>query len=157
MRVDIKKLGNIPDGGGRRVVGRAAGDRNLQAATDQRKSSTAVIGYSYIHSAVDDRSCLAYKARSCPTNASTPPSASGSGRTSTFTAHGITVERSRPATALAASPRGFTQALTEVGITHKRTRPDLPQTNGDPFVWWGRVFGDFPACAVWPPGRGHAK
>ncbi|MBB6119816.1 hypothetical protein FHS13_001767 [Nocardiopsis algeriensis] len=31
VHVDIKKLGNIPDGGGHRVVGRHAGIRNKQA------------------------------------------------------------------------------------------------------------------------------
>ncbi|KMO93787.1 hypothetical protein ACS04_32930 [Streptomyces roseus] len=60
VHLDIKKLGNIPDGGGWRAVGRTAGDRNRQATTDQRKNSTPVIGYSYIHSAVDDHSRLAY-------------------------------------------------------------------------------------------------
>ncbi|MFK0238417.1 helix-turn-helix domain-containing protein, partial [Streptomyces vinaceus] len=47
VHVDIKKLGNIPDGGGWRIVGRTAGDRNRQATTTLRKSSTPVIGYSY--------------------------------------------------------------------------------------------------------------
>lgn len=60
VHVDIKKLGNIPDGGGWRTVGRTAGDRNRQAASTERKSCTPVIGYSYIHSAVDDHSRLAY-------------------------------------------------------------------------------------------------
>ncbi|GAA2771120.1 hypothetical protein GCM10010493_80760 [Streptomyces lavendulae subsp. grasserius] len=35
-------------------------DRNRQATTEQRKSSTPVTGYSYVHSAVDDHSRLAY-------------------------------------------------------------------------------------------------
>jgi transposase-like protein len=60
VHVDIKKLGNIPDGGEWRTVGRTAGDRNRQATTTERKSCTPVIGYSYIHSAVDDHSRLAY-------------------------------------------------------------------------------------------------
>lgn len=42
---------------GRRTVGRAAGDRNRQATTTARRSGTPVIGYSYVHSAVDDHSC----------------------------------------------------------------------------------------------------
>lgn len=47
--VDIKKLGNIPDGGGRKVLGRAAGRR------DRRRGA----GYALLHNAVDDHSRLA--------------------------------------------------------------------------------------------------
>ncbi len=60
VHVGIKKLGNIPDGGGWRVVARTAGARNRQATTSERRSCNPVIGYSYIHSAVDDHSRLAY-------------------------------------------------------------------------------------------------
>jgi hypothetical protein len=43
VHVDIKKLGNIPDGGGHKVLGRLAGPKTRSGA-----------GYSYIHTAVDD-------------------------------------------------------------------------------------------------------
>jgi hypothetical protein len=33
IHVDIKKLGNIPDGGGRRIAARAQGRRNSRATT----------------------------------------------------------------------------------------------------------------------------
>ncbi len=49
VHVDIKKLGNIPDGGGHKTLGRQAGRKNRANA-----------GYSYIHTAVDDHSRLAY-------------------------------------------------------------------------------------------------
>jgi leucine-zipper of insertion element IS481/Integrase core domain len=49
VHVDIKKLGNIPDGGGHKVLGRAAGRRNRRGA-----------GYGYLHNALDDHSRLAY-------------------------------------------------------------------------------------------------
>ncbi|WP_239521476.1 DDE-type integrase/transposase/recombinase, partial [Blastococcus saxobsidens] len=51
VHVDIKKLGRIPDGGGHRVHGRAAG----RAIKKQSKP-----GYAYLHHAVDDHSRLAY-------------------------------------------------------------------------------------------------
>ena len=50
--MDVKKLGRIPDGGGWRAHGRAAGNH---ASTD-----TATVGYDYVHSLVDDHSRLAY-------------------------------------------------------------------------------------------------
>ena len=49
VHVDIKKLGNIPDGGGHKVLDRKAGRRKCSGA-----------GYSCIHTAVDDHSRPAY-------------------------------------------------------------------------------------------------
>jgi transposase InsO family protein len=52
VHMDVKKLGRIPDGGGWRAHGRAAG------STSRRRSM--VVGYDYVHSLVDDHSRLAY-------------------------------------------------------------------------------------------------
>ncbi|MFD4241423.1 IS481 family transposase [Streptomyces sp. NPDC058525] len=129
VHVDIKKLGNIPDGGGWRVVGRTAGDRNRQATTDQRKSSTPVIGYSYVHSAVDDHSRLAY---SEVLNDERKETAVGfwTRANAFFAGHAVTVERVLTDNGSCYKSKLFTQALAEAGITHKRTRPYRPQTNG---------------------------
>ena len=48
VHIDVKKLGRIPDGGGHRIHGRAKGSRGRG------------IGYDYLHSAVDDRSRVAF-------------------------------------------------------------------------------------------------
>ncbi|MET3174473.1 UNVERIFIED_ORG: hypothetical protein ABIB52_002324 [Arthrobacter sp. UYCu721] len=50
IHVDIKKLGRIPEGGGHRSLGRAAGRKNRRAGT----------GYAYLHHAVDEHLRLAY-------------------------------------------------------------------------------------------------
>ncbi len=55
VHVDIKTLGRIPDGGGHRSVGRAAGKRNKTGTAANRRP-----GYAFLHSAVDDHSRLAY-------------------------------------------------------------------------------------------------
>jgi transposase InsO family protein len=52
VHMDVKKLGRIPDGGGWRAHGRAAGRTSRRRAT--------VVGYDYVHSLVDDHSRLAY-------------------------------------------------------------------------------------------------
>ncbi|GAA2360350.1 hypothetical protein GCM10010246_58350 [Streptomyces cuspidosporus] len=52
VHVDVKKLGRIPDGGGHKVLGRAAGRAN-----QDRRNGT---GYAYLHTALDDHSRLAY-------------------------------------------------------------------------------------------------
>jgi transposase InsO family protein len=52
VHMDVKKIGRIPDGGGWRANGRAAG-----SASRDRKTK---VGYDYVHSLVDDHSRLAY-------------------------------------------------------------------------------------------------
>ncbi|MER6218971.1 IS481 family transposase [Streptomyces sp. NPDC001674] len=129
VHVDIKKLGNIPEGGGWRIVGRAAGDRNRQATTDQRKSSSPVIGYSYIHSAVDDHSRLAYSEVLADERQHTAI-AFWTRANAFFAAHGITVERVLTDNGACYKSKLFTQNLTAAGIAHKKIRPYRPQTNG---------------------------
>jgi transposase InsO family protein len=52
VHMDVKKLGRIPDGGGWRARGRAAGSTARDRATR--------VGFDYVHSLVDDHSRLAY-------------------------------------------------------------------------------------------------
>ncbi|HEX5879065.1 MAG TPA: leucine zipper domain-containing protein, partial [Actinomycetota bacterium] len=60
LHVDVKKLGNIPDGGGWRSHGRQRGQRNSRRSTPVRKGNHPVLGYGYLHTAIDDHSRLAY-------------------------------------------------------------------------------------------------
>jgi transposase InsO family protein len=129
VHVDIKKLGNIPDGGGWRTVGRTAGDRNRQATTTARRSCKPVIGYSYIHSAVDDHSRLAYS-EVLPDERKETATAFWQRAHTFFAHHGITVERVLTDNGACYKSRHFTHALNAAGITHKRIRPYRPQTNG---------------------------
>lgn len=52
IHMDVNKIGRIPDGGGWKAHGRAAGDTWAH--------KTARTGYDYVHSAVDDHSRSAY-------------------------------------------------------------------------------------------------
>lgn len=127
VHVDIKKLGNIPDGGGWRVVGRTAGDRNRQATTNQRKSSTPVIGYAYIHSAVDDHSRLAYSEVLANERQET---ATGFWERANafFAAHGITVERVLTDNGACYKSKLFTRTLTTAGIARSSASTSSPRT-----------------------------
>ncbi len=63
VHVDVKKLGNIPDGGGHRVLSPAAGRRNRQATTTpagRTRYRNPISGYGYLHTALDDYSRLAF-------------------------------------------------------------------------------------------------
>jgi transposase InsO family protein len=129
VHVDIKKLGNIPDGGGWRTLGRTAGDKNRQATTSQRKNSTPVIGYSYIHSAVDDHSRLAYSEVHQDEKKETA-TAFWQRAHAFFTRNGMTVERVLTDNGACYKSYLWRNSLAAAGIAHKRTRPYRPQTNG---------------------------
>jgi hypothetical protein len=65
LHVDVKKLGNVPDGGGWRYVGKQQGDRNRSATvartgTGRSKTHGALIGTAFVHTVIDDYSRVAY-------------------------------------------------------------------------------------------------
>lgn len=62
LHQDIKKLGQIPDGGGHRMVGRQQGLKH-RAATPRKKRNAyrnKKMGHTYVHTVVDDHSRAAY-------------------------------------------------------------------------------------------------
>lgn len=118
VHVDIKKLGSIPDGGGHRALGRQAGRKTRSGA-----------GYSYIHTAVDDHSRLAYSEIHSDEKKETA-TAFWTRAQAFFTAAGITVERVLTDNGSCYRSHHWRDTLTAAGITHKRTRPYRPQTNG---------------------------
>ena len=130
VHVDIKKLGRLPDGGGHRVHGRAAGVKI-------KKQSTP--GYAYLHNAVDDYSRLAYSEILTDERKET---AAGfwSPASAYFNSCGITVRRVLTDNGSCYSSGAFAQALG-ADITHKRTRPYRPQTNGK-VEWFNRTLLD---------------
>jgi len=118
IHVDIKKLGNIPDGGGHKALGRQAGRKTRSKA-----------GYSYLHTAVDDHSRLAYSEIHADEKKETA-TAFWTRAQGFFTSCGITVERVLTDNGSCYRSRLWRDTLTRAGITHKRTRPYRPQTNG---------------------------
>ncbi|MFE4642476.1 IS481 family transposase [Streptomyces sp. NPDC056730] len=118
VHVDIKKPGSIPDGGGHRVLGRPAGRKKRSGA-----------GYSYIHTAVDDHSRLAYSANHGDERKETA-TAFWTRAQAFFASCGITVERVLTDNGSCYKSRLWRDTLTAAGITHRRTRPYRPQTNG---------------------------
>ncbi|MFH8533351.1 IS481 family transposase [Streptomyces tendae] len=129
VHVDIKKLGNIPDGGGHRIMPRQQAAPNRQATTDARRGGSPVIGYSFVHTAIDDHSRLAYS--EVLTNERKETAASFWERANAFfSAHGITVERVLTDNGSCYRSQLFAQTLDAAGIIHKRTRPYRPRTNG---------------------------
>ena len=62
LYVDVKKLGNVPDGGGWRYLGRQQGKKNRAATTGKPRSKhrNPVIGTAFVHTVIDDHSRVAY-------------------------------------------------------------------------------------------------
>ena len=62
LHVDVKKLGNIPDGGGWRYVGRVQGRRNRAATAGKPKNMHRhpKMGTAFVHTVIDDHSRVAY-------------------------------------------------------------------------------------------------
>jgi transposase InsO family protein len=135
VHVDVKKLGNIPDGGGWRVHGRAQGGRNSSAHRDPdrpRKKGGGGhpnLGYCYIHSAVDGFSRLAYSEALDDETAATALAFWARAR-AFFADRGITVERVLTDNGSAYRSHAWRTEHHQLGIRHSRTRPRRPQTNG---------------------------
>jgi transposase InsO family protein len=118
VHVDIKKLGNIPDGGGHKMLGRATGRRHRRA------------GYAYLHNAVDDHSRLAYT-EILPDERKHTAAGFWHRAAAWFAAQGIErIERVLTDNGSCYRSRAFADALAATATTHKRTRPYRPQTNG---------------------------
>jgi transposase InsO family protein/transposase-like protein len=119
VHVDVKKLGRIPDGGGWRVHGRAA----VRVGRDQRSR-----GMSYVHSAIDAHSRLAFSEIHDDERG---PTCSGffARARAFFADHGIScIEAVLTDNAKAYLSRDFQAALE--GAEHRRIRPYTPRTNG---------------------------
>lgn len=132
VHVDIKKLGNIPDGGGHRTRGRAVGAANSQRTPSPRRRSDGkrpLIGYSYVHTAVDDHSRLAYS-EILPDESKESAMAFWSRAQRFFTECGISVERVLTDNGPCYRSKQWQQTLATTGVAHKRTRAHRPQTNG---------------------------
>jgi transposase InsO family protein len=133
VHVDVKKLGNIPDGGGWRTLGRAQGKRARQAHRDparpRRVGGRPNLGYSCLHTAIDDHSRLAYT-EILPDERKETAAAFLARACAWFAAAGITIERVISDNGACYRSRAWARACAELGIAHKRTRPYRPQTNG---------------------------
>jgi transposase InsO family protein len=129
VHVDIKKLGCIPDGGGWRAVGYAQGKRNARGTTPRRRNNNAVIGYCYLHTAIDDHSRLAYSEILADQRKETA-TAFWRRAHAWLGAAGIQVQRVMTDNGSCYQSFAWRDALATAGITHKRIRPYRPQTNG---------------------------
>ena len=119
IHVDIKKLSGIPDGGGWRIHGRG----------NDRHRGHAGSGYRYIHTAVDDRTRIAYSEILGDEKAVT---AAGFWvrAAAWYISIGITPQRVLTDNGACYRSGLWHRACAATGTAAKKTRPYRPQTNG---------------------------
>lgn len=120
IHVDIKKIAAIPDGGGWRTRGKGYQDEG---------SKHRRVGYRYIHTAVDDRTRIAYSEILGDEKAAT---AAGFWQRAAawYQSIGITCERVITDNGSCYRSGLWHRACHATGTTVKKTRPRRPQTNG---------------------------
>jgi transposase InsO family protein len=127
VHIDVKKLGRIQDGAGHRITGTRG--RYTGMRTDAEGARRQIVGWEYVHVAIDDATRLAYVEVLADEKAIT---AVGFLRRAVrhFATYGITTERL--ITDNGAPYRSTIHAIAcrTLGIRHLRTRPYRPQTNG---------------------------
>ena len=134
IHVDIKELGNVPDGGGWRFVGKRQGDRNRSATvtrtgTPRNQWRNPVIGKAYVHTVVDDHSRVAYAEVHDDLTAQTASQVLRNA-VAWFAERGVTVHRVLSDNGSCYRSRLWHHTCDDLGITAKKIRPYRPQTNG---------------------------
>jgi len=128
IHIDVKKLGRIQGGAGKRVrdgLRRHYNPRKRDAAGVDRQT----VGWEYVHIAIDDCTRLAYA--EVLENEKAPTVVAFLKRAVAFYArHGITVERLLTDNGSAYRSAIHAIACRALGIRHLRTRFYRPQTNG---------------------------
>jgi transposase InsO family protein len=127
IHVDVKKLGRIEGGAGKRVTGRRRNPDRRRRDSDgiERRMK----GWDYVHIAVDDATRLAY-AEVLPDEKATTAVAFLRRAIAFYRRHGITVEGLLTDNGSAYRSAVHAIACRALGVRHLRTRPHRPQTNG---------------------------
>jgi transposase InsO family protein len=132
IHVDVKKLGNIPDGGGWRFVGRSTGDKNRASSMPGRRQGKIrgpLLGHAYVHTVIDDHTRIAY-AEVHDDETSQTATAVLTRAVAWYSARGLTVERVLSDNGAAYKSGLWHTVCDQLEITVKKTRPYRPQTNG---------------------------
>lgn len=122
VHVDVKKQAKIPPGGGWRIHGK---QRRVRHGTKSRP----ILGYAYIHSAVDAFSRLAYSEVHDDERAVTAIAFWRRAR-AFFDSYGISIDRVLTDNGKCYIAKDFAAELVQTGVIHTRTKVYCPQTNG---------------------------
>ena len=127
IHVDVKKLGRIAKGAGKRITG---GDSHYKrTVTDRDGHRRETTGWEFVHIAVDDSTRFAYAEVLTDERAKTAIAFLGRA-IRFFRRYGIRVERVLTDNGSAYRSTVHAIACRILGLKHLRTRPRHPQTNG---------------------------
>ena len=127
IHIDVKKLGRIQGGAGKRITG---GNQHYNRTfTDREGKRRNTVGWEFVHVAIDDATRLAY-AEVLTDEKATTAVAFLQRAIDYFARHGITVERVLTDNGSPYRSTIHAIACRTLGIRHLRTRPRRPQTNG---------------------------
>ncbi|MBV9839914.1 MAG: IS481 family transposase [Solirubrobacterales bacterium] len=127
IHIDVKKLGRIYGGAGKRITHARRNPRLRRrdaAGVDRR-----IIGWDAVHVAIDDATRLAY-VEVLPDERATTAIAFLRRAIAFYERHGITVERVLTDNGAPYVSTAHAIACRLLGVRHLRTRPYRPQTNG---------------------------
>lgn len=122
VHLDVKKLGRIPDGGGKRFAA-GFGENGAGYSAPGRR------GHEYVHVAVDDHSRYAY-VEVLPDERGETTVGFLERMTAAFAAKGLEVKRVLTDNGANYRSQAFAAAASDLGIGLRRTRAYRPQTNG---------------------------
>jgi transposase InsO family protein len=127
IHIDVKKLGRIREGAGKRVTGVKRNPKRRRR--DHDGHDRGIIGWEYVHIAIDDATRLAYAEVLVDEKAITAI-AFLRRAVAFFASHGMTVRELMTDNGSAYRATIHAIACRALGIRHLRTRPRRPQTNG---------------------------
>jgi transposase InsO family protein len=127
IHIDVKKLGRIREGAGKRVTGVKRNPKRRRR--DRDGHDRGIIGWEYVHIAIDDATRLAY-AEVLVDEKATTAIAFLRRAVAFFRSHGMIVRELMTDNGSAYRATVHAIACRSLGIRHLRTRPRRPQTNG---------------------------
>jgi transposase InsO family protein len=146
VHVDVKKLGRIERGAGKRFTGRR---RNYNPEfTDAAGRVRKTVGWEFVHVAIDDCTRLAY-AEVLADEKATTAIAFLRRAVAFFERHGFRVERLMTDNGSAYRSTVHAIACRALGIRHLRTRPYRPQTNGKAERFIRTLLGGWAYAAIY--------
>ena len=129
VHVDVKRLGRIEGGAGKRAFQSERRQRHTRRLTDLEGVRRYKVGYECVHVCVDDYSRLAY-VEVLPDEKQETAVGFLERAVAFYRRHGIRVERLLTDNGSAYLSATHARACRRLGIRHLRTRPYRPQTNG---------------------------
>jgi transposase InsO family protein len=146
IHIDVKKLGRIHGGSGKRVTGHKRNPHKTHVDRDGVKR--LIIGWEYVHIAIDDATRLAY-AEVLSDERATTAIAFLRRALAFFKRHGMQVRELLTDNGSAYRSAVHAIACRTLGIRHLRTRPRRPQTNGKAERFIRTMLGEWAYGAIY--------